>query len=282
MRDQAVEIARQADVVVAFVGLSPSLEGEEMPVQLEGFHGGDRTTIGLPKLQEELLQAVAATGKPLVVVLMNGSAMAVPWVNEHAAAILEAWYPGEEGGAAIAGTLAGDSNPAGRLPITFYASLDQLPPFEDYSMAGRTYRYFAGHPLYGFGYGLSYTTFAYGHLNLSSAEIKAGEPLTVEADVTNTGKRQGDEVVEFYLRGPQSGGVPLRALRSFDRIHLQPGETRHVVFTLDAAHLSEVDQAGVRAVEAGSYNIFLGGGQPGQSAGVEGKFAISGRQVVAP
>jgi beta-glucosidase len=282
MRDQAVEIARQADVVVAFVGLSPSLEGEEMPVQLEGFHGGDRTTIGLPKLQEDLLQAVAATGKPLVVVLMNGSAMAVPWVNEHAAAILEAWYPGEEGGAAIAGTLAGDSNPAGRLPITFYASLDQLPPFEDYSMAGRTYRYFAGHPLYGFGYGLSYTTFAYGHLNLSSAEIKAGEPLTVEADVTNTGKRQGDEVVEFYLRGPQSGGAPLRALRSFDRIHLQPGETRHVVFTLDAAHLSEVDQAGVRAVEAGSYNIFLGGGQPGQSAGVEGKFAISGRQVVAP
>ena len=282
MRDQAVEIARQADVVVAFVGLSPSLEGEEMPVQLEGFHGGDRTTIGLPKLQEELLQAVAATGKPLVVVLMNGSAMAVPWVNEHAAAILEAWYPGEEGGAAIAGTLAGDSNPAGRLPITFYASLDQLPPFENYSMAGRTYRYFAGHPLYGFGYGLSYTTFAYSHLKLSSAEIKAGEPLTVEADVTNTGKRQGDEVVEFYLRGPQSGGVPLRALRSFDRIHLQPGETRHVVFTLDAAHLSEVDQAGVRAVEAGSYNIFLGGGQPGQSAGVEGKFAISGRQVVAP
>jgi beta-glucosidase len=282
LRDQAVEIARQADVVVAFVGLSPSLEGEEMPVQLEGFHGGDRTTIGLPKLQEDLLQAVAATGKPLVVVLMNGSAMAVPWVNEHAAAILEAWYPGEEGGAAIAGTLAGDSNPAGRLPITFYASLDQLPPFENYSMAGRTYRYFAGHPLYGFGYGLSYTTFAYSHLKLSSAEIKAGEPLTVEADVTNTGKRQGDEVVEFYLRGPQSGGVPLRALRSFDRIHLQPGETRHVVFTLDAAHLSEVDQAGVRAVEAGSYNIFLGGGQPGQSAGVEGKFAISGRQVVAP
>jgi beta-glucosidase len=282
MRDQAVQIARQSDVVVAFVGLSPSLEGEEMPVQLEGFHGGDRTRIGLPELQEDLLQAVAATGKPLVVVLMNGSAMAVPWMNEHAAAILEAWYPGEEGGAAIAATLAGDYNPAGRLPVTFYASLDQLPPFEDYSMAGRTYRYFSGHPLYGFGYGLSYTNFAYSHLKLSSTQIKAGEPLTVEADVTNTGKRLGDEVVECYLRGPQSGGAPLRALRSFDRVHLHPGETKHVAFTLDPARLSEVDQDGVRAVEAGSYTIFLGGGQPGQAAGAEGQFAISGRQVVTP
>ena len=282
MRDQAVQIARQADVVVAFVGLSPSLEGEEMPVQLEGFHGGDRTRINLPQLQEDLLQAVAATGKPLVVVLMNGSALAVPWAKEHAAAILEAWYPGEEGGAAIAGTLAGDTNPAGRLPVTFYASLDQLPPFEDYSMAGRTYRYFTGKPLYAFGSGLSYTTFAYSHLKLSSAQMNAGDPLTVEADVTNTGKRQGDEVVEFYLSGPQGGGAPLRQLRSFDRINLQPGETRHLSFTLDPAHLSEVDHDGVRAVQAGSYTIYLGGGQPGQSAGVEGQFAISGRQVVMP
>jgi beta-glucosidase len=282
MRDQAVQIARQADVVVAFVGLSPSLEGEEMPVQLEGFRGGDRTRINLPQLQEDLLEAVAATGKPFVVVLMNGSALAVPWIQEHAAAILEAWYPGEEGGAAIAGILAGEENPAGRLPVTFYASLDQLPPFEDYSMAGRTYRYFTGQPLYGFGYGLSYTTFAYSHLKMSSPQIKAGEPLTVEADVTNTGKRPGDEVVELYLRGPQSGGAPLRTLRSFDRVNLQPGETRHLAITLDPAHLSEVDSAGVRAVEAGSYTIYLGGGQPGQSAGVEGQFAISGRQVVLP
>ena len=205
MRDQAVEVAHQADVVVAFVGLSPSLEGEEMPVHLEGFSGGDRTKIDLPQLQEDLLKAVAATGKPLVVVLMNGSALAVPWAKEHAAAILEAWYPGEEGGAAIAETLAGDNNPSGRLPVTFYNSLDQLPPFEDYSMAGRTYRYFAGQPLYGFGYGLSYTTFAYSHLKLSQSNLKPGEPLTVEADLTNTGKRPGDEVAELYLRGPQTG-----------------------------------------------------------------------------
>jgi beta-glucosidase len=282
MRDQAVQTARQADVIVAFVGLSPSLEGEEMPVQLEGFHGGDRTKIDLPQLQEELLLAVAATGKPLVVVLMNGSALAVPWAKEHAPAILEAWYPGEEGGAAIAATLAGDNDPAGRLPVTFYESLDQLPPFADYSMAGRTYRYFAGQPLYGFGYGLSYTTFAYSHLKLSPAQVKAGDSLTVEADLTNTGKRRGDEVVELYLRGPQAGGAPLRSLRSFDRVALQPGETRHVVFTLDPARLSEVDEAGIRAMQAGSYTIFLGGGQPGQGAGVEGQFSISGRKVLTP
>ncbi len=282
MRDQAVQIARQADVVVAFVGLSPSLEGEEMPVQLEGFHGGDRTKINLPQLQEDLLQAVAETGKPLVVVLMNGSALAVPWAKEHAAAILEAWYPGEEGGAAIAGTVAGDNNPAGRLPVTFYASLEQLPPFEDYAMAGRTYRYFSGQPLYGFGYGLSYTTFAYSHLKLSSTEINAGDPLTVEADVTNTGKRQGDEVVEVYLRGPQTEGAPLRELRSFERVNLQAGETRHIAFTLDPARLSEVDRAGVRAVMAGRYTVFLGGGQPGQAPGAEEQFSISGQQAVMP
>jgi beta-glucosidase len=282
MRDQAVQIAHQADVVVAFVGLSPSLEGEEMPVQLEGFHGGDRTKINLPQLQEDLLQAVAATGKPLVIVLMNGSALAVPWANEHAAAILEAWYPGEEGGAAIAGTLAGDENPAGRLPVTFYASLEQLPPFEDYAMAGRTYRYFSGQPLYGFGYGLSYTTFAYSHLKLSSAAINAGDPLTVEADVTNTGKRKGDEVVEVYLRGPQTEGAPLRELRSFERVNLQAGETRHIAFTLDPARLSEVDPSGVRAVMAGRYTVFLGGGQPGQAPGAEEQFSISGQQAVMP
>jgi beta-glucosidase len=282
MRDQAVAIARQADVVVAFVGLSPSLEGEEMPVQLDGFHGGDRTKIGLPKLQEDLLLALAATGKPLVVVSMNGSALAMPWANEHAAAILEAWYPGEEGGAAIASTLAGDNDPAGRLPVTFYASLDQLPPFEDYSMKGRTYRYFSGKPLYGFGYGLSYTSFTYSHLKLSSPQIKAGDPLSVEADVTNSGKRAGDEVVQLYLRGPQTAGAPQRSLRSFERLTLQAGETRHVVFTLDSAHLSEVDEAGVRAVEAGSFTIFLGGGQPNQGSGVKGQFSISGRQVLAP
>jgi beta-glucosidase len=277
LRDQAVQVAKQSDVVVAFVGLSPSLEGEEMPVHLEGFSGGDRTKINLPQLQVDLLQAVAATGKPLVVVLMNGSALAVPWAKEHAAAILEAWYPGEEGGAAIAETLAGDNDPSGRLPVTFYTSIDQLPSFENYSMAGRTYRYFSGQPLYGFGYGLSYTTFAYSHLKLSQAALKPAEPLTVEADVTNTGKRSGDEVAELYLRGPQKGGEPLRSLRAFQRVKLQAGETTHVRFTLQPGQLSEVDHDGKTAMQPGDYSIFLGGGQPGQGAGVEGQFAISSR-----
>jgi beta-glucosidase len=282
LRDQAVQVAKQADVVVAFVGLSPSLEGEEMPVHLEGFSGGDRTRINLPQLQEDLLQAVAATGKPLVVVLMNGSALSVPWAKEHAAAILEAWYPGEEGGAAIAETLAGGNNPSGRLPVTFYGSLDQLPPFENYSMAGRTYRYFAGQPLYGFGYGLSYTSFAFSHLKLSHTNLKAGEPLTVEADVTNTGKRKGEDVVELYLRGPQTGGAPLRSLRGFQRVTLEPAETTHVLFTLNPQQLSEVDRDGTRAMQAGSYTIFLGGGQPSQGDGVEGQFAVTGRLVLGP
>jgi beta-glucosidase len=274
LREQAVEIAKQADVVVAFVGLSPRLEGEEMPVHLEGFSGGDRTKISLPQLQQELLEAAAATGKPLVVVLMNGSALAVPWAKEHAAAILEAWYPGEEGGAAIAETLAGDNNPSGRLPVTFYESLDQLPSFENYSMAGRTYRYFSGKPLYGFGYGLSYTSFTYSHLKLSQSKLIPGQSLTVEADVTNTGKWAGDEVVELYLRGPQGEGAPLHSLRGFQRLSLQPSETKHVIFPLRPAQLSEVDRHGKTALQAGDYSVFLGGAQPGLGAEMEGAFTM--------
>jgi beta-glucosidase len=274
MRKQAVETARKADVVVALVGLSPSLEGEEMPVQLEGFHGGDRTSIALPQLQLDLLRAVEETGKPVIVVLMNGSALAVPWAQEHASAILEAWYPGEEGGNAIAATLTGDANPAGRLPVTFYADVAQLPPFDDYSMRGRTYRYFTGQPLYAFGSGLSYTTFAYSDLKLSATQLKPGDSLTAEADVTNTGKRAGDEVIELYLTAPQAGGLPLRELRSFKRVHLAPGETTHAVFTIDSEHLSEVDKTGAPTYPTGEYSVFLGGGQPGQSPGVTGKFSI--------
>jgi len=210
--------------VVAFVGLSPNLEGEEMRIQVPGFEGGDRTDISLPAAQQQLLQALAATGKPLVVVLMSGSAVAVNWAQEHAAAVLEAWYPGEAGGTAIAETLAGVNNPSGRLPVTFYASLDQLPPFDDYSMQNRTYRYFQGKPLYGFGYGLSYSTFEYSNLKLSPAQIQAGENLTVQVDVRNSSKIAGDEVAELYLEFPPRAGAPARALRGFAHVHLQPGE----------------------------------------------------------
>ncbi|HEV2206807.1 MAG TPA: glycoside hydrolase family 3 C-terminal domain-containing protein, partial [Candidatus Acidoferrales bacterium] len=192
----AVAAAKNADVVIAVVGITSRLEGEEMKVDEPGFLGGDRTNLQMPEPEEALVQAVAATGKPLVVVLMNGSALAVNWENAHANAILEAWYSGEEGGAAIADTLSGKNNPAGRLPVTFYKDVHQLPNFEDYSMKGRTYRYFDGQPLWPFGYGLSYTTFKYSDLTLPNATINAGDPLDVSVKVTNTGAVAGDEVAE--------------------------------------------------------------------------------------
>jgi beta-glucosidase len=277
LRDEAVEAAKESEVTIAFVGLSPSLEGEEMSVKLAGFSGGDRSSIDLPAAQEELLKTLAATGKPLVVVLQNGSALAVNWAQEHAAALLEAWYPGEEGGTAIAETLMGANNPAGRLPVTFYASLDQLPPFEDYSMHNRTYRYFQGKPLYGFGYGLSYSTFEYSNLKLSSSQLKAGDDLTVEVDVRNTSGPAGDEVAELYLEFPAVPGAPLRALRGFERVHLAPGETRHATFTLKPRGLSMVNEKGEHLVAPGEYSIFVGGALPGEaSGGVSAKLEIAG------
>ena len=294
LRHEATKIAEQADVVVAFVGLSPNLEGEEMSIHVRGFSGGDRTEIGLPGAQQELLEALAATGKPLVVVLMNGSALAVNWAQEHAAAVLEAWYPGEEGGTAIAETLTGATNPGGRLPVTFYASLDQLPPFDDYSMHDRTYRYFQGKPLYGFGYGLSYSTFQYSNLRLSSVapgfspagaalkggatfELKAGDDLTVDVDVRNTSGIAGDEVAELYLEFPPTPGAPTRALRGFERLRLAPGETRRVTYTLKARDLSMVNDKGEHVVAPGEYNIFVGGAQPGDTAGgVRTRLEITG------
>ncbi len=267
LTDAAVAAANKADVVIAFVGLSPELEGEEMPLKVDGFAGGDRTSIKLPEAQQKMLEAVAATGKPLVVVLMNGSALAVNWAQEHAKAIVESWYPGEAGGEAIADTLLGKNDPAGRLPITFYASDDQLPPFADYSMKGRTYRYFKGKPLYGFGYGLSYTSFAYSHLHLSTSTLTAGDTLTVEADVKNTGARAGDEVAEVYLTPPQTSVSPSVELAGFTRVHLAPGETRHLTFALDPRTLSLVDDKGERAVEAGRYTLTLGGAQPTAGSG---------------
>jgi beta-glucosidase len=265
LRDEAVNAAKNADVAIAFVGLSPSLEGEEMPVKLDGFSGGDRTAIDLPADQEELLKALAATGKPLIVVLQNGSALAVNWANDHAAAVLDAWYPGEEGGTAIAETLAGDNNPAGRLPLTFYSSLDQLPAFDDYAMHGRTYRYFSGKPLYGFGYGLSYTTFAYRNLKLASSSLAAGDSLQVEADLENTGALAGDEVVELYLTQPKAFETPHRVLAGFTRIHLAPHAVTRVTLTVDPRTLAQVDANGNRIIVPGEYGISIGSAQPEDS-----------------
>jgi beta-glucosidase len=275
MRDEAVAAATKADVAVMFVGLSPELEGEEMPVHVEGFSGGDRTSIELPKVQQQLLEAVAATGKPVVVVLMNGSALAVKWAKDHAAAVLEAWYPGEEGGTAIAATLAGENNPAGRLPVTFYTSTDQLPAFDDYSMAKRTYRYFDGTPLWGFGYGLSYTNFKWSGLKLGSANVKAGEPLIVDADVANVGAVKGDAVSEVYLKAPEAGAAR-HALVGFARETVEPGKTRHVHLVIDPRSLSTVDATGKRCIAAGEYTLFVGGTQPGEGDGVMEKFTIVG------
>lgn len=276
LRDQAVEAAKQSDVTVAFVGLSPSLEGEEMPVKLEGFSGGDRTAINLPAAQEDLLKALAATGKPLVVVLQNGSALAVNWAEQHADAILEAWYPGEEGGTAIAETLAGDNNPAGRLPLTFYASLDQVPPFDNYSMQGRTYRYFSGKPLYSFGYGLSYTSFVYSHLKVPKSSVTAGQPILVEGELKNTGSVAGDEVVELYLTQPKGFETPIRVLAGFTRIHLAPGQSTHVALTIDPRVLGQVDAEGNRTIVPGEYMVSLGGAQPYQGAQTA-RFIVAGK-----
>ncbi len=278
---EAIAAAKNADLVIAVLGITSELEGEEMPVEEEGFKGGDRTSLNLPKPEEDLLEAVAATGKPVVLVLANGSALAVNWANQHVNAIVESWYPGEEGGAAIAETLSGKNNPAGRLPVTFYTGVEQLPPFEDYAMKGRTYRYFEGKPLYPFGYGLSYTTFSYSGLTLPKTAITAGDPLTAEVTVTNTGTRAGDEVAQLYLSFPNVPGAPLRALRGFKRVHLKPGEAQKVSFELKERDFSMVSEAGEPIIAEGSYSVSIGGGQPNTGAStVAGTFQVKNTKVL--
>jgi len=238
LESEAVAVARRADVVVLCLGLTARLEGEEMRVAVPGFSGGDRTSLDLPAPQEHLLERIAALGKPTVLVLLSGSAVAVTWAQEHVPAILEAWYPGQAGGTAIADVLFGTYNPGGRLPVTFYRDVADLPPFDDYRMAGRTYRFFEGAPLYPFGYGLSYTTFRYDRLRISSDTLRGGDTVNVSVDITNTGARGGDEVVQLYVRYPGSRVArPKRDLRGFRRVTLQPTETRTVTFPLAASAL---------------------------------------------
>ena len=281
LESEAIATARQADVVVAFLGISPQLEGEEMSVDLPGFEGGDRTDIALPGPQRELLAALHAAGKPIVAVLTSGSALALD--AREADAVLEAWYPGEEGGTAIAETLAGDNNPAGRLPVTFYASVDQLPPFEDYSMANRTYRYFRGEPWRGFGFGLSYATFAYSGLKMPARPVAAGDSAVVEVDVRNVSDRAGDEVVELYLVQPGQPLAPIRTLAAFQRVHLEPGRTAHVVLPVAPRTLGQVNEQGERVIVPGQYQVFVGSTQPGESeGGVRGAFTVAGPAKTLP
>ena len=264
LQDDAIEKARQADAVVMVMGITPSVEGEEMDVKVEGFRGGDRTDISLPKPQEELIRKVQSLGKPVVLVLLGGSALAVNWANDNVPAILDAWYPGEEGGTAIADVLFGDYNPAGRLPVTFYKSVDQLPPFTDYSMQGKTYRYFTGAPLYPFGFGLSYSNFKYDGLKLSAKQIRAGENVKVSVNVSNTSNRPGEEVVQLYLKDVQASvPVAIRSLGGIKRISLKPGEKQTVTFTISSDQMTVIDNSGKRVIEPGEFLVSVGGKQPG-------------------
>jgi beta-glucosidase len=259
---RALDAARHADLVIAVVGITADLEGEESALAIPGFKGGDRTRLDLPAEEEQLVEALKGAGKPLVAVLVSGSGLAVNWLQANADAILQAWYPGEEGGTAVAETLAGHNNPAGRLPVTFYKGLEGLPDFTDYSMKNRTYRYFTGPVLYPFGYGLSYSTFRYEALRLSEPTLAAGKTLTAEVRVTNTSARDGDEVAQLYLQFGGAPGAPERALRGFQRLHLKAGESRTLHFELPARQLSHVNEAGQVVVSAGHYQVSVGGGQP--------------------
>ncbi len=271
--DDAIELAEKSDVVVMCVGLSNAVEGEECENAT-----GDRSDLLLPGVQEELLRAVRETGKPMIVVLLSGSAVAINWAQEHAGAVLCAWYPGQEGGTAVADVLFGRYNPAGRLPVTFYKSVEQLPDFLNYEMAGRTYRYFRDEPLYPFGFGLSYTSFEYSDLKLSAVKIEAGDSLAVSATVTNTGQIDGDEVVQLYLSDVESSvPAPIRDLVGFDRLGIRAGEAKTVEFTILPRQMSRVDDTGRRFIEPGAFEITLGGGQVGSGAPiVTGAFQVTG------
>ena len=277
--DEAIARARAADVAILVLGLSQAVEGEEG--QQEGVEAGqrsqgDRAGLDLPGVQEDLLKAVTATGTPVVLVLLNGSAISINWADAHVPAIVEAWYPGQAGGTALADVLFGDYSPAGRLPVTFYRSVDDLPPFRDYAMAGRTYRYFTGEPLYPFGHGLSYTRFTY-----SDLRIQVGASVEVSATVRNVGACAGDEVVQLYISDVEaSAPVPIRFLAGFRRVHLTPGEAQPVAFTVNRDQLAIIDDAGRRAgtrrvVEPGAFAVSVGGGQPGYAEVVTGRFTLA-------
>lgn len=281
---KAVELAKSSDLVIFVGGITPQLEGEEMQVNYEGFKGGDRTNLNLPPVQEELLKKLHATGTPVALVLMSGSALAVNWEKENLSAIVQLWYPGEEGGTALADVLFGDYNPAGRLPVTFYKSVDQLPPFEDYNMKGRTYRYFEGEPLFAFGYGLSYSTFTYHNLIVPS-DIRTGDSVTISVEVQNSGRLSGDEVVELYVKNLSAAvSVPIHSLQGFKRIHLDAGEKRTVGFTLTPKQLAVINADAKREVDAGDFEIAVGGIQPGTKASttevITQKMKIVGKPII--
>jgi beta-glucosidase len=267
---EAIDVAKNSDAIIFVGGITAQLEGEEMRVDYEGFRGGDRTSLDLPKVQENLLKLLKLTGKPIILVLTSGSALSVNWEKENLAAIIQLWYPGQEGGTALADVLFGDYNPAGRLPVTFYKSVDQLPPFEDYNMKGRTYRYFEGEPLFPFGYGLSYTKFEYSNMTIPN-NIKTGDEIKISVEVKNTGKVTGDEVVQVYVKTPEClTKTPIHSLQGFKRIHLNTGEKQIVEFTLKPKQIAAIGEDVQYIVEPGTYEISVGGTQPGTKAETTG------------
>jgi len=285
--EETVTKSKDVDAIVAVVGLSQRLEGEEMSINIEGFEGGDRTNLKLPHKQRDLISELYNSGKPVILVLMSGSAMAIIKDNEMATAILYAGYGGQQGGNAVADVLFGDYNPAGRLPVTYYRSVKQLPAFENYDMAGRTYRYFEEKPLYPFGYGLSYTTFSYSNLDIVS-EIEAGDPISIGVTVTNTGDLEGDEVVQLYLSDEKgSTPRPIRQLEGFSRIHLKQGESKYIQFTLEPRQLSMINDECERVIEPGWFTVFIGGKQPGFEGymdppftqSLSGRFRVTGKET---
>jgi beta-glucosidase len=282
--EEAIQAAEKSQVAVMVMGLSQQLEGEEG--QTEGNprgvrSRGDRPTLDLPPVQEQLVQAVCETGTPVILVLMNGSAVAINWANEHVPAILEAWYPGQAGGTAVAEALFGLTNPGGRLPVTFYRAVSDLPAFTDYSMENRTYRYFTGQPLYPFGFGLSYTTFTYRDLQIVPQEVTAGDPVSVQVEVENSGKYPGDEVVQLYLQDVEASlPVPLLQLQGLTRIRLAPGERQTVHFTLTADQMSFADEEGNWVLEPGEFTVWVGGQQPDLKAATQPENLLTGHFTV--
>ena len=264
LEQEAIAIAKDADVVVLCMGISPLLEGEEMKVKVDGFAGGDRVHTKLPKTQTDLIQKIQKIGKPTILVLLNGSALSINWENDNIPAIIEAWYPGQAGGTAIADVIFGDYNPAGRLPVTFYKDINDIPAFSDYKMQGKTYRYFKGDPLYEFGYGLSFTTFKYDKLEIPET-IKAGENFSVNVAVENIGVYDGEEVVQVYIHHLNADEFnPHKTLANFQRIAFKAKEKKEITFIIDKEQLSSVNKDGQKVVLPGEYLISVGGAQYSQ------------------
>lgn len=269
LRNEALEAARKANAVIMCMGITPRLEGEEMKVNVEGFRGGDRTRIDLPDVQQQLIKDICSLGKPVILVLLNGSALAINQEKDNVPAIIESWYGGQAAGQALADVIFGDYNPAGRLPVTFYKSIEDLPDFTDYSMKNRTYRYFEGEPLFPFGYGLSYTTFKYGKLTADKS-AHAGDTVHLSVTVKNTGRMAGDEVVQIYISDLGADvPVPIRALKTFKRVRMLPSETKTISFSIAPEAFSVIDEQNKRVIKPGIFEISAGGCQPKEKAGVK-------------